>query len=272
MFTSIMGDENVISAIVSEDDWSQGRFRINPYTNKLQYKIEKDIVETIDNLGSKDRACKGSDVLNELKSRNFNLTDSKGIDPVSKELSFISEYDEDGCASRYEVISNVMTDINIEEFTSLQSDLLNMQIGYIPNTYLADGTGDYSSPENYKMKSDYYNFRVIRDFVNKSTVVNVLTMNEIEYTDFIDLKSVKSFSLNETDSVSVKVGIQYTISESNVVYTKEFMFKSGNDLEYNINNKVKMQVIDNCIRLFPISDDVVESIISYCHLYYEQLI
>lgn len=265
MFMNIMS-EKYISAVLSEDEWKQGDFRINPYNGYLQYKVEYDIVDTIDNSKCKDRAAQCSDLYSLLKSRNYNLMDSKAIDPLSGELGFISSFNDDGSASKIEVISSSISLEDIEKITSLQSDLLNMQIGYIPTTCLDDGTGDYSSPERYGLRENYFNFRLIKDLITESTVVNLLSMSDPTYTDTLDISRVTID--NKYDKVSIRLGIQYTKPDSDIVKVKEFIFSYDNDIQYSIDDEVEVEYFNKCIRLFP-SDNINECIISYCHLMYE---
>lgn len=260
--------KDYISSIVSEDSWNYGNFRINPYTGLLQYKIEEDLVDTIDNSKDDRRAIQCSDLLNELKRRNYNLIDSKGIDPLSGELSFISEYDEDGCATKFEVISNSITESQKSDLTFLQSDLLNIQIGDMPNNYISNGSGDYSAPEKYGLKENYYNFRLVKDLINKSTVINLMPANDKIYTDTLDLSSITYDNDDTKKGISIRLGVNYTLVGSDIVQTREFIFPYDEDVQYDINGNVNVEYFDKCIRLFP-SEDVNECIIEYCHLLYQ---
>lgn len=259
--------KSYINAVIAEDGWSLGDFRINPYTNMLQYKIEDDLVDTIDNENDDRRPAKLSDLSKLLKLRNYNLVDSKGIDPQSGELGFISSYDEDGCSNKIEVISNSISISEIARITGLQSDLLNMQVGFIPGTYIDDGSGDYSSPDKYGLKENFYNFRVVKDLLRRSTVINALALNNLTYTDTINLGTTLH-EVPEHSKVSVKVGIQFTIKGSEVVHLKELIFPYEDDTQYNINDDVSVEYLDKVVRLFP-SEEVNECIISYCHIIYE---
>lgn len=262
-------DKKYVSAVLLDDKWSQGNFRINPYTGYLQYKVADDLIETIDNeIDGRDVNVRCSDLLSELKSRNFNLLDSKGIDPQSNELGFISSYDENGNAEKVEVISSSISISDLNQLSTLQTDLMNMQIGYIPNTYLDDGTGDYSTPERYGLKENYYNFRLVRDLVTNSTVVNMMSMTDPIYTDTLDLNRVLHDNV-EYDNVSIRLGVQYTtVEDIHLARIKEIIFPYQDDMQCELDNLVNIEYFDRCIKLFP-SDDVNECIISYCHLLYE---
>lgn len=261
-------DKKYISAVLVEDSWSQGDFRVNPYTGYLQYKVADDLVDTIDNESDERRAAKCSDLVHQLQLRNYNLLDSKGIDPQSGELGFISSYDEDGNAEKIEVISSSISLDDLSSITSLQSDLMNMQIGYIPNTYLDDGTGDYSTPERYGLRENYYNFRIVKDLIKKSTVINMMTMSDPIYTDILDLSRVLSNNPDDAN-ISIRLGVQYTLtSNSDIARMKELIFPYEEDMQYDLNGHVNVEYFNKCIRLFP-SSEVNECIISYCHLMYE---
>lgn len=257
--------KSYISAILSDENWKQGDFRINSYDGTLQYKIESDLIDTIDNRGDDRHASTCSDLSNLLKLRNYNLLDSKGIDPMSGELGFISSYDEDGCASKIEVISDAISIKDIESISSLQSELLNMQIGYIPNTYIDNGTGDYSSPERYGLTENYFNFRLVKDLISKSTVLNVLALSGVTYTDTLDLSRILSDLPDTSSDVSIRLGIKYSRDGDEIIKLKEMIFSSSEDTQYDINGEVTMEYFNKCIRLFSISS-VNECIIDYCHI------
>lgn len=259
--------KSYVSAVLSEYDWEMGSFRINPETGMLQYKVEEDLVDTIDNDKDDRRPAQCSDLYELLKSRNFNLLDSKGIDPNSGDLSFISGYDENGVATNYEVIANSFSLSELSRISMLQSDLMNMQIGYIPTTYLDDGTGNYSEATRYGLRENYYNFRLVKDLIRKSTVVNLMTMTDPQYIDTLDLTNITIDKTNVYDRLTIRLGVQYT-KGNDIVHIKEFMFPYDEDAQYDVAEDMTMEYFNKCIRLFS-SSEVNECIIKYCHLIYE---
>lgn len=252
---------DVVSAVISEDSWTQGRFRINPYTNDLQYKIEDDYVITIDNQSDKRRAAKGSDLLSQLKLRNYHLLESKGITSEG-ELGFVSEYDEDGCATKIEPIVSVIDKTEVAKISSEFSELRNAEVGYIPVNYIDDGSGDYSIPEDYKITDGYYNFRIIKGFPNDDEVIDLVGLNGLIYTDIINLGGIESIDF--TKEVSVVMTVQYSIRGSDVVSTEDLKFNASDDLSATISNNIEVEYYNKCIRLLPLSDKVAECIIAKC--------
>ena len=253
-----------ISPVLSDNKWRTGSFKIDPYSNCIQYKVDDSLIDTITKLSDDRRASRCSDLLELLKIRNYNLLDSKGINPNSGELGFISKYDEDGCSSEIEVISSHISVRDIQKIMSLQSDLLNMQIGYIPGTYISDGTGDYSYPDKYGLRENYYNFRLVLDLINKSSIINVLPLDGPTYTDSLDLERIL-YDSSTYSSASIRLGIKFTVEDSDIVSIKEIIFPYDTDIINEIDGLVKLEYINKCIRLFSLSE-VNECIISYCHI------
>lgn len=269
---SFMDDSKLLSIVTS--DWEGGDIRLDPNSSLIQYKDENNKIHTIDNTSDPiNRPALGSDLIWYLKKRCFHRFDTKGIDENGN-LSFITEYKPLGSynpAKKFEPIINTnVTDENIEKFCNLYENLLNTEIDDIPFR-LDNNLNGYA--ENLDiMNENYYNFKMIRDFVNKSTVVNVLTMGNKVYTDIINLNTVRSIIEEDpsSDSVTVKIGVQYS-DENGFVTVKDLLFDSNNNFHYSVGD-IEIEYSNKCIRLFPRNNKVIECIITYCYLYYERII
>lgn len=260
--------EEKLSMVTTE--WDGGDIKIDKESNLIQYKDSSGKICTIDNSNDPNRPAKGSDLLWYLQRRHFHRLDSKGIDENGN-LSFISEYEDLGTvnpAKSFEPIVNSYTKEDIERFCDLYEHLLNTEIDDIPFQKTDDGYAE----DTDVMNENYYNFRMIRDFVSKSTTVNVLTMGNKVYTDVINLNTVRSSIVENSleDKVFVKVGIQYS-DKDGFVTVKDLTFIYDENFHYSVGD-IELEYSNRCIRLFPRSVNVVECIITYCYLYYERII
>ena len=94
--------------------------------------------------------------------------------------------------------------------------------------------------------------------------------NDKIYTDTLDLNSITYENDDTKKSISVRLGVNYTLVGSDIVQTREFIFPYNEDVQYDLNGEVNVEYFDKCIRLFP-SGNVNECIISYCHLLYQDI-
>ena len=289
-----------IGMVTDDVDWKCGNIRLDPVSKSIQYRKKDESsgsykVITIDNNSSSNRIARGSDLNHILKSRNYNRLDCKAVldeginDPSltikAPTLAFI-KFGEDGYPSgEYDRIMNTgVTEERIKEFTGLYEDLLDIQWDSMP-FYKKEINGKSEWVENYdtmykeqvggNYEYRFYNFRMIRDFVNKNTVVNVLSLGNSVYTDIINLNTVRSSitgdDINDVDSlITVKISIQYS-DNNGIVSTMDITFPISGDFKYKFDD-VEVEYMDRCIRLFPLSEKVVECIISQCYLYYEKIL
>lgn len=122
----------------------------------------------------------------------------------------------------------------------------------------------------------YYNLISSRDLEAGSSVIDLLSLAGTDYTSVINLNSLIDTSGN--CSCNLVFGVEYTVSGK--VYTKELSFDpfvviAGNvespDLVMKIYDYVEADYHDKCLRIFPISKEVTECIISYCYFRYDKL-
>lgn len=288
--------------ITDSQSWECGDIRLEPSNKSIQYKdyyseivggkeVTKYNIVTINNDSDPDRIARGSDLNYILKNRGYNRIDCKTVLDEGGELvlAFV-EFGEDGYPTGvYNRIESVgVTQERIKEFTGLYENLMDIQWDAIPfYKKTIDGKSEWVENSDIMYKEEiegtgnyeykYYNFRMIRDFVNKNTVVNVLSMSNSIYTDVINLNTVRSSIVGDKvenddsiELITVKVGIQYS-DKDGIVSTKNLSFPVSGNFSYKF-DEVELEYNDRCIRLFPLSDNVIECIISQCYLYYEKIL
>lgn len=261
-----------ISIIANNSSSYQSGFNVSSIDEdqKIVY-LEGSTTTVVDN-SSDIRTAATHEYLNELlESRNYNLIGSRriqflgndGTDDVTQTNLCISMMDSEGSIIDFPIVSTI-SDSEYENIISLNENILRDELS---NTRVV-GDGELDD-DNMKR---YYNFSMIRDFVEHSTTANVLSMLKDPYVDVINLNTVRSMITSDRGSrpASVKIGIQYTDKDGFVNF-QDLVFEVDNDFHHVINDEVTIEVHDNCIRLFN-SDSVVESIITYCYLFYNGIL
>lgn len=254
-------------------------------------EVEEKRVITINN-DDEISAVTCDELTAQLRSRNYNHIGSRRIqfftddnDVMSTNLCMVTQ-NSSGKEYLYPIVSSTTT-LNYCNIMSLQSELLKDEFSDTLRTlsHVPESTLEYyehlvdlikkDGTENETDMKNYYNFSIIRDFVENSTTVNVLSMLKENYVDTINLNTVRSLITFDSDSekslgISIKLGVQYT-TESGIVTGQDLIFDAYKDYHHTINDELVIEIKDNCIRLFP-SDSVVESIITYCYLQYDGIL
>lgn len=278
----------------SGDDWKFGNIRIDSSSGSLQYKnltgLTTDIFDviTIDNSDELNRLAKLSDLHDILEKRNFNILDCKAVlnEGNNGTLAFI-EYGEGGTISGYNRIYS--PSISKKDYDSINShfeyidsiswneipfyqkevEKLDRKTWVENNDFKGVANMNISDPKEESTK--FYNFRMIRNFITKSTTVNVLTIGGSIYTDTINLNTVRSSISGNDESVKTsKITVQYS-NKSGVVSVKDFIFPISENFKTKF-DEIEIEYSNGCIRLFPLSDNVVECIISQCLLFYDRIL
>ena len=233
------------------------------------FYYDEDGVTNIDNLDTVRAASTSDDLMKLLEDRNYNLIGSRRIQFLTPDQTDTTQtnlcvvlFDKNGNEVLYPVLRTT-SDSRYQEIISLYEKVLDDEFS---DTKVM-GTGELIEGDDMKR---YYNFSMIRDFVEKSTTANVLSFLKDKYVDVINLNTVRSlisFDNGDMSKVSIKIGIQFT-DKDNVVNCKDLVFETDSDFHHTIDEVVTIEVHDNCIRLFS-DESVSECIITYCYLQYD---
>lgn len=176
----------------------------------------------------------------------------------------ISEEELSLSSSRVAVISDTFNKKeDIDQFNSQYEALMNIK-----------STMTYNENSINLGSSYYYNLISTRDLEKESTVIDLLSLSDSNYTNILNLNGLISSEVSKDGkSCNLTIGIDYTVNGK--VYSKEVSldpienneFKSR-DILINILDYVTIDYHDFCLRAFPTSLDVNECIISYCYITY----
>ena len=190
----------------------------------------------------------------------FMLLEESYPDPILT----ISEEELGLSSSKVAVISDTFNKKEeIDQFNSQYEALMNIK-----------STMTYNENSINLGSSYYYNLISTRDLEKESTVIDLLSLSDSNYTNILNLNGLISSEVGKDGkSCNLTIGIDYTVNGK--VYSKEVSldpienneFKSR-DILINILDYVTIDYHDFCLRAFPMSLDVNECIISYCYITY----
>lgn len=251
----------------------------------LQYKITNEFGQSswvrVDGSDSPKRSAKMSDLEYFLRERDWNIGFGRKVVAGGVEEDDYPLYMLD-CESPLKacLIFNdeskiaLVSDHNnsptsLAEFNDLYETLMNIK----PMTYTFKNTITGTEEDTVNLGATYYyNLVSTRDLDTGSTVVDLLSLGDSNYTNTLNLNGLISSDLDS----NITLGIDYTVNGN--VYTKEVSFNpidsiennspKSRDIIINILDYVTIDFHDFCLRAFPVSVDVNECIISYCYITY----
>ena len=312
-----MNNNELLGFIPVYDDEDFLKTRYNPLTGKtesgnetivinnsqeepiLQYRKINDsgVIswERIDGSDSPIRPARLSDLDYFLRETDWNIGLGRKVtkqfqDEESPRLYLFSDekcsseilnFEEDKLQSNYSVISdsyvesydNVITAV-ISNFNSYYETLMNIK----PMNYIHNQSNDSSINLG---SIYYYNLISSRNLENGSTIVDLLSLNDSNYTNILNLNDLVPHTPNDElakCTCLLTIGVDYSIDGR--IYSKETSLtpftvdNKGNltstDSLIIISDKVTLDYHDLCLRAFPTSVDVNECIISYCYITYDK--
>ena len=253
----------------------------------------------IDGEDSPTRPAKTSDLEYFLRQSDWNLSPRKIVKTITEEET---EESGDDTNNQIPILYISSEKRKSEPIISINDELSDFYV--VSDYYNTKGTVELfnshyeilmnTKPMNYVYNSEsneavnlgsiyYYNLISSRNLDSGSTIIDLLSLNDSNYTSTLNLNSL--INLNITDENQrikgkslLTVGIEYTVSGKR--YTKELTltpFKLSSDkstvesldIISNILDYVSVDYHDFCLRVFPISVDVTECIISYCSFTYD---
>ena len=247
----------------------------------IQYKSGDSSWVRIDGSDSPKRSARLSDLEYFLRERDWNIGFGRKVsipDTTRKEFPYCMLQEESYLSpivtvsekdfkdkSKVAVISDTFnTKETIDQFNSRYEELMNIK-----------STMTYNNISTNLGATHYYNLISTRDLENESTVIDLLSLCDSNYTNILNINGLISPEVGKNgNSCNLTVGINYTVNGN--VYSKEILldpveggetFKSK-DILINILDYVIVDYHDFCLRAFPNSLDVNECIISYCYITY----
>ena len=252
----------------------------------------------IDGEDSPIRSARTSDLEYFLRQSDWNLSPRMAVKTITEQESEKNEVNDNNqipilYISSEKRKSEPIISINdeLDDFyvvsdyfnTKETVDLFNSHYEILMNTKPMNYVYNSESNESVNLGSIYYyNLISSRNLDNGSTIIDLLSLNDSNYTSTLNLNNLINLNISENQKIKGKslltVGIEYTVLGKR--YTKELMltpFKLSSDksnvesLDFvsNILEYVSIDYHDFCLRVFPISVDVTECIISYCSFTYD---
>lgn len=221
--------------------------------------------------GTRFRPVHLSELEAKLRQREFNQYPFKVVD--SNGLVYLYPYDPD----------EIITDESIQEKGVL---VVDTEEGV---KEMEAALSSYKSEIEYyiNMKGNNYNFFNTStkeiDILNGATTIDVLRVGSDSYTNIISLSNLKNLFINSGVEAKVDLGIQYTrvINSTPKVYNHHMVFQAfeyengvgvietiSNDFIQQVDDKVQIEYIDDTIKVYSISDDILECVINNCTVTY----
>jgi hypothetical protein len=153
-----------------------------------------------------------------------------------------------------------------EEFCNIYEELMNLKMKVL----------EYDGSTIDLGTRHYYDIISIRDIERGSSTIDLISLGGSSYTNVLNLNSLIDLGLG--NFCTLVVGIEYTVAgktyskeHSFIPYTVENENIIPNSFITNISNQISLDFHNNCLRVFSMSKEVTECIISYCYINYEGL-
>lgn len=255
-------DLDVISITKNED-----------YLN-LMYNTKSGQVNITEGNNNKFRPIHCSELEEKLKSRDWNITERKYVSRVSGD----SFTDQDfiirsKISSGSDVIDKINASLDITGFSVTDKPVDSEMIAEFKETY-KDILNSMDASEIYLFNSS----RSTYDLLTGSVVVDVIRYNSDTYTNMVNINDLANRTVHQSISCKVDLNVQYT--KKFKVYNHStsfegFNYKSNNFSRSNfieeIGSDVSIEYLEGIIRVVPVSDDILECIISSCTVTYGNL-
>lgn len=203
--------------------------------------------------GEPNSASQLSDLDYLLYSKDWNITERLYID-VDGKLNIINQQKFSTAIPRFSQTPTSLVNISKDPIISEEDEFNNiyrklMDIKPVLAIDLCDN--EYISS---------------RDLLLENSLVDILSQSDGSYTNILNLNR---FSL--TNTTSVILGVKYSKKDRSIG-SEEIIFSGEKDFLHNIDNSLTIEYLNQCIRLFPSDENLIECIIDYCYLLHEQLI
>lgn len=250
------------------------------------YLVNGEIIVT-EKENSSVRPLHCSELDKKLKLRNWHKFDTKFI-TASGEL-YTRMYSKIRPNSIIDVINTNPESEDIEKYSDyafLSSDRdFNDLVNSLPDVNISEDEIETLYEKIFgAMKEKEISFYSIQkeviDILDGSVVFDLIKYGSAEYTDTVSLGEVLRLPHAPTEYGRIDLGIQYTkLGEDGTfkIYCKETTFTAftsiGGVIEVNnlvgdLNNEVQFELINEVIKVSPLTNDISECIISNCTLTY----
>ena len=240
----------------------------------LMYNTESGQVNITEGNNNRFRPIHCSELENRLKSRDWNITERKYISKVVND-----PFTEDDFIVRSKISSGVDAIDRIN--TSIETVGFPVIDKKIDETTITDFEETYKDILNSMDANEVYLFNSSKstyDLLTGSVVIDVIKYNSDTYTNTVNINELSKRNVHSSISCKVDLNVQYT--KKYKVYNHStsfegFNYKSNTFSRKNfieeIGSDVSIEYLEGIIRVIPVSDDILECIISSCTVTYGNL-
>lgn len=255
-------EEGIISIVNNED-----------YLN-LMYKTKSGQVNITEGNNNRFRPIHCSELEEKLKSRDWNITERKYISRASDDSFTDKDFIvRSKISNGTEIIDRINTSVTSTGFPVVDKKIDDEIIAEFKETY-KDILNSMDANEIYLFNSSSSTY----DLLTGSVVIDVIKYNSDTYTNMVNINDLASKAVHSSISCKVDLNIQYT--KKYKVYNHSTSFEgfnykankfSRNNFIEEIGSDVSIEYLEGIVRVIPVSDDILECIISSCTVTYGNL-
>lgn len=263
----------------------------------IAYKNTNSPVETRVGFGKRNpkRAIYCSELIQKLKQKRWFIPERKYVDDINSEefdvrLSILQEdplspiykinplelyYDgDDGSVGSISLVTSPK--VTYYKFNKLWEQAFNVIEDQDRRKSIK------TQIENMATSGEIYLYnssKKVIDILEGSDLINLIEYNSDIYTNTVDISAVLSKRVCNNDT-SVKVDLSVQYSKNSVIYNQDITFEGfsieedkliSQNFSQEINNEVIVEYLNGIVRVIPISQDIIECIISNCTVIYGKL-